>query len=283
MARSRPGSPKARALAAELRRLRQDTGVGVRELARRLDTSHGWVTRTEAGSRPITVEDVSAILVALEISSSERERLVEMAREADEPDWVRVGIPGVRDELVTLIEYERTATHFTEAAPLLVPGLLQTADYARAVMTGLPAAEREAKIGMRAGRRDVIAKKNGPKFEAIIAEHVLTAQVCSEDAQADQLRHIAKMAKQPNVTVRVISSDLRQWTPLHSGHFMFFEFPQAAPIVHLETLGSGVFLSSPTAIDTYAQAVGTLRQAAMTEEETAHFIANRVEQLEEST
>ncbi|SDJ86402.1 Helix-turn-helix domain-containing protein [Actinopolyspora mzabensis] len=282
MNRSKPGSPKARSLAAELRKLRQDADVGVRELARRIGTSHGWVTRTESGSRSISVADVTSILAALEISSEDRERLVDMAREADQPDWLRPGIPGVREELVTLIEYERTATHFVEAAPLLIPGILQTADYARAIMSGLPAGEREAKVGMRAARRDVLTKVQAPVFEAFILEHVLRDSVCDASAHADQLRHLLKMAELPNVSIRALPKNLG-WTHLHSGHFIHFEFGDAAPIVHLETLGSGVFLSSPGAISNYTDAMGSLRQAAMTEQETAEFITSIMERLEEST
>ncbi|GAB3544214.1 transcriptional regulator with XRE-family HTH domain [Actinopolyspora lacussalsi] len=282
MTQSRPGSPKARSLAAELRKVRQEAEIGVRELARRIGTSHGWITRTESGSRVITVDDVTSILEALEITSRERERLVEMARDADEPDWLRPGIPGVREELVTLIEYERTATHFVEAAPLLIPGILQTSDYARAIMSGLPTGEREAKIGMRAGRRDVLTKTNAPTFEAFVLEHVLDAPVCDDNARLDQLRHLVKMNELPNVSIRVLPEGLG-WTPLHSGHFMYFEFGTAAPIVHLETLGSGVFLSSPGAVTTYRNGVDNLQQVAMTKENTTGVIATRIEQLEELT
>ncbi|MBB5067179.1 transcriptional regulator with XRE-family HTH domain [Saccharopolyspora gloriosae] len=252
----------------------------MRELARRIGVSHGWITRTEAGSRPITAEDVSSILSALEISSGERERLVEMAREADDPDWIRPGIPGVRDELVTLIEYERTATQITEVAPLLIPGLLQTSDYARAVMKDLPVGEREAKIGMRAGRRDLLDKRKGPKFEALIAEQALTDQVCGPEEQADQLRHLLNAAQKPNVSLHVLAAGLHRWTPMRGGHFMFFEFPQAAPIVHVEMFATGVFISRPATIKAYRDAVGTLRQEAMDEEQTADFISSQIERLE---
>lgn len=136
-----------------------------------------------------------SILAALGIASSERERLVEMAREVDAPNWLRPGIPGVREELVTLIEYERTADHVVEAAPLLVPGILQASDYARAIMAGLPAGEREAKIGMRAGRRDVLTKSGAPAFETFILEHVLQGPVCAGAAQVDQLRHLLMMSE----------------------------------------------------------------------------------------
>lgn len=282
MARSTAGSPKARALAAELRRLRLDTGTGVRELARKINVSHGWITRTESGTRPITVEDVSAILSALGISSNERERLVDMAREADQTDWIRPGIPGVRDELVTLIEYERTASRITTGAPLLVPGLLQTADYARAVMDEFPPGEREAKIGMRAGRRDLLTKRAGPTFEAFIAERVLTDPVCPTETQVDQLHHLAAMSEQPNVIIRVVPSGLRRWSPLYAGHFMYFEFPQAAPIVHVESLACGAFMSTPATVDSYRRARDNLLRDAMNEDETRKFIASLVQSAEES-
>ncbi|MGI8309313.1 helix-turn-helix domain-containing protein [Saccharopolyspora hattusasensis] len=282
MARSTAGSPKARTLAAELRKLREDSKVGVRELARRIGKSHGWVNRTESGARSITVDDVTSILTGLEISSPERERLVEMARAVDEPNWLRPGIPGVREELVTLIEYERTATSIIEAAPLLIPGILQTTDYARAVMAGLPVSEREAKIGMRAARRDVLTRRTGPAFEALILEHVVLDPVCAPEHHGDQLRHLLRMGELPNVTIRVIPSHRHAWIPLYAGHFIMFEFGDASPIVHLETLASGVFLSSPGVVNTYAEALGTVRQAAMTAEETADFIATCIDKIEET-
>ncbi|MGI8308122.1 helix-turn-helix domain-containing protein [Saccharopolyspora hattusasensis] len=273
MTRSTSGSPKARTLGAELRRAREAAHVGVRELARRLQRAHAWVNRTESGVRAITPEDVTGIAVALGLSTSERERLVELAREDDGPNWLRAGIPGVHQELVTLIEYERTASKIVEAAPLLVPGLLQTSEYARAVMSGTPGPDMETRIAMRASRRDILVKRNPPAFEAILMERALADPIDDPEVMVDQLRHLQKVAELPNVTLRVIPSMLRQWTPVHSGQFMIFEFPKAAPIVHLEHLGSAAFLTAANVVDTYQAALGTLRHAAMNPEESVEFIA----------
>ncbi|QIZ36583.1 helix-turn-helix transcriptional regulator [Saccharopolyspora sp. ASAGF58] len=283
MARSKAGSPKARTLGAELRKAREGKGITVRELARRLGIGHAWVVRTEAGSRPTTAEDVTAILVALGVSGVERERLVELAREADGPDWLRAGIPGVHQELVTLIDYERTANAISEVAPLLVPGVLQTADYARAVMTGLPPGELETRVAMRATRRDFLSSRKAPAFEALIAECALTSPIVDAETMIDQYEHIEKVADLPNVTVRIIRSTPPRWTPAHEGRFIMFEFPQAPPLVHLEHLGSAAFLTSPNVIDTYSKALGTLRDVAMSPAESAEFIGACIERAKETT
>ncbi|WP_323055085.1 DUF5753 domain-containing protein [Saccharopolyspora sp. NFXS83] len=201
-----------------------------------------------------------------------------MAREADAPDWIRPGIPGVRDELVTLIEYERTATEIVEVAPLLIPGLLRTSDCSRAVMGDLPTGEREAKAGMRAV--SVICWTSATAFEAITAEQVLSDQVCGAEEQADQLRHLVKAAEKTTVSIRILAADLRRWTPMRGGHFMFFGFPQAAPIVHVEMPASGVFISRPSTIDAYRQAVGAQRRETMSEEQAVDLISSRIERLE---
>ncbi|MBB5159438.1 helix-turn-helix domain-containing protein [Saccharopolyspora phatthalungensis] len=281
MARSKAGSPKARTLGAELRKARESKGVTVRELARRLGIGHAWVVRTEAGSRPATTEDVTAILVALGISGGERERIVELAREADGPDWLRGGIPGVHQELVTLMVYERTATAISHVAPMLLPGMLQTADYARAVMTGLPPGEVETRVAMRATRRDILTSRKAPRFEALIGEYALTSPVLEGDPMIDQLRHLARVAEQPNVTIRVLPS-LPRWTPAHEGRFIMFEFADAEPLVHLEHLGSAAFHTSPGVVETYSHALGTLREAAMTQEESLDLIAACTARYEES-
>ncbi|GAA4852285.1 helix-turn-helix domain-containing protein [Saccharopolyspora rosea] len=281
MTGSRPGSPKARTLGAELRKAREDAGIGVRELARRLNRGHAWVTRTEAGTRAVTPEDVTGVVVALGVSGQERDRLVGLARESDGPDWIHTGIPGVHQELVTLIEYERTASAISEVAPLLLPGLLQTPDYARAVMAGLPAGEVETRVAMRASRRDMLISRDAPEFEAIILETALTTPILSGEPAVDQYRHLLKLAELRNVTIRVVRTTPPRWTPAHEGRFIIFEFPKASPIVHLEHIKSSAFLTSPDVVEAYRTTLGTLREMAITPAGSAEFIASCIERAEE--
>lgn len=70
---------------------------------------------------------------------------------------------------------------------------------------------------------------------------------------------------------------------MHSGHFLYFDFGDASPIAHLETLGSGVFLSSPNVVSTYAEAIGSLRRAAMSERDSEQFIDTCLERAKETS
>ncbi|MER7016036.1 helix-turn-helix transcriptional regulator [Saccharopolyspora sp. NPDC000359] len=282
MTRSRPGNPKARTLGAELRKAREEAGIGVRELARKLGCAHAWVTRSEAGTRVVTTEDVTAVAVALGLSGAERERLVALAREDGGPDWLRTGIPGVHQELATLIQYERTASSMSEVAPSLIPGLLQTSDYTRAVMTGLPPSEVETRLAMRASRRDILTRRKPLEFEAIILEGALRASIVDAETMAEQCRHLQKMADLPHVVIRVVRSSPPRWTPAHEGRFILFEFPKAGPLVHLEHLGSAVFLSSPSVLDTYVEALGTLRDMAATPDHSTEIIESCIAHYEET-
>ncbi|MER7082448.1 Transcriptional regulator, contains XRE-family HTH domain [Saccharopolyspora kobensis] len=282
MTRSRPGNPKARTLGAELRKAREEAGIGVRELARILGCAHAWVTRSEAGTRVVTTEDVTAIAVALGVPGAERERLVELAREDGGPDWLRTGIPGVHQDLATLIQYERTASAIVEVAPLVIPGLLQTPDYTRAVLVDCSPSELETRAAMRAARRDILGKRKAPTFEALILESVLTAPLIAAEAMVDQYRHLQKIADLDNVTIRVIPTQPPRWMPAHSGQFMLFEFPKAPPLVHLEHLGFAAFLTSPGVVATYVDAVSTLRDASMSPEDSMEFIAACIARVEEN-
>ncbi|SFD93506.1 hypothetical protein SAMN04487819_105199 [Actinopolyspora alba] len=181
-----------------------------------------------------------------------------------------------------MIEYERTASAITEVAPLLVPGLLQTADYARTVMATSQGPEQETRIAMRSSRRDILTSRQAPTFEAILMERALTERIAAPEIMADQLRHVGKIADLPNVTLRIIPSNPGAWTSAHSGQFMLIEFPRAAPIVHLEHLGSAAFLTAPHAVEIYKDAVGNLRDAAMTPEQAKEFVAARANDFEES-
>ncbi|GAA4611115.1 hypothetical protein GCM10023108_54240 [Saccharopolyspora hordei] len=203
-----------------------------------------------------------------------------MARSAAEPNWLSSGASGIRRELTTLIEFERTATHIVEVAPMIVPGLLQTADYARTIMSGMPSAELETHVTMRVGRRDVLTRRKPVSFEAFVAEHVLHMPIGGAEVMADQLHHMAKMAELPNVTLRVVPSQLQGWHLALEGAFILFEFPKASPIVNLEHYRSSAFLYDEGDVADYAQAVDSLREAAMSPADSQRLIATCVDEME---
>ncbi|SDP10429.1 Helix-turn-helix domain-containing protein [Actinopolyspora xinjiangensis] len=256
----------------------------MRDVAERLGGHHSKYARLETGQTPQSPEMVVALLTTYGASESERDRLATMARDAtDETNWIKPRTRSVNQDLTTLIEFERTATSIVDVSPIMIPGPLQTADYARAVMSsGTPSEELEAQVTMRVGRRDVLTRRNAPTLHSFIGEWALREPMGSAEIMADQLRHLAKMAELDNVTMRVIPSRTGGWTPAHAGHFLLFEFAKAAPVVHVEHLRSDAFLSSPGEIEVYQEATANLRGVAMSPEDSAELIASIATELEDS-
>ncbi|SDJ81132.1 Helix-turn-helix domain-containing protein [Actinopolyspora mzabensis] len=279
MAVTRGGTPKARALGAELREAREASGQSLRAVARELETNHVKLGRYESGAQVPAPEFVAVYLAACGTTASERDRVVEMARDADQPDWLTTGRNGSRHELTTLIEFERTAIAISDVATDLVPGLLQTSAYARALMLEMSDQERETRVLMRVGRREVLTDK-GVAFTAIISERALSEPIGGHPVMAEQLRHIVDMSERPNVAVQVLRSGSTVAHPAHMGSFVLYNFPKASPIVHFEHYQSASFLHNPTTAQDYAEAVTTLQTLAMNEEESKKFIANQAEEME---
>lgn len=280
MTRTTGGTPKARALGAELREARQAVGRSLRALGQELDTNHVKLMRYETGRSVPSPDVVAAFVTALGLPAAERDRLVEMARDADAPNWLTADRAGVRQELTALIEFERTATRITNVATGLVPGLLQTSDYARAVMRGKPVGEAEKLVLMRLGRREVLASRDAPHLTAIISENALREPIGGYAVMAEQLHKVAELAEWPNIDVRVVPAGCTRWHPGHVGPFVVFEFPKAQPIVHLEHYRSAAFLHNPGVAREYLDAITTLLSFAMDDAESIAFITKCADEME---
>lgn len=279
MARTNGGSPKARVVGAELRKARQENGVGVRELARRLGTTHSKLSRYENGQSIASSEFVASTLTALGAPEAERERVLDLARGRQWTNWLAPNAPGLHQELTTLIEFERSANHIVEVSAMVMPGLLQTSDYARAVMADLPSADLETRVTLRVGRREVLNAKSAPRLESLIMEAALRTRIGGKPVMAEQLRHLCKMAEKPNITVRVVP-EMDVWHPGHAGSYILFGFPSSAPIVHLEHYNSRVFLHEPEDTCTYQSATDRLRNLAMSEQESSALIVEAAREME---
>ncbi|MGH3627609.1 MAG: helix-turn-helix domain-containing protein [Sciscionella sp.] len=275
------GTPRARALAAALRTAREATKISVRAVAKTLDISHSVVSYWETGKRVPSSEDTASFLTAIGVTGEQRERILEIARRAGEEDWLTAGIPGVSQQLAGVMECERTATAITEWSPLIVPGMLQTSDYARAIIGAgdMPGGQVEAKVALRMSRRDVLTRREPSDLVALISEAALHQIVGDHSVMADQLRHLAKTSETPTVTLQVLP-DQPDWHPGLMGPFLLYEFADSPAIVHLEHHRSGVFLYGADDVDAYKTAAETIRRAAMSPARTAELIAEVADKME---
>ncbi|MCX2730193.1 helix-turn-helix transcriptional regulator [Saccharopolyspora sp. NFXS83] len=258
------GTPRARALSAALRDARETRGVGLRVLARQLEFSHTQISHWETGYRVPGVETVAMILTALRVSAGERERILDLARNLGEPSWLTVGTAGIPQQLAGAIECERAASAISEWSPMVVPGLLQTADYSRALLEGIDLSKEDldARVIARAGRGEVLNERDPLRFEALISEAVVHEPIGSARTMRTQVEHLIDISAKPNVTIRVVPLRVG-WHPGWSGPFVVYEFPDAPAVVHFEHYSSGVFVPVEHDVREYRKAVRKIHDIAM--------------------
>lgn len=269
-----------RELGAELKRAREATGLGQRELAKAAEIStHSRISEQEYGKRLLSMEELSRIFEVVDLPDSERERLLGLARAAEGPGQLNTGQPGISATLAQLIDHERAATRITDASPLLIPGLLQTSAYARAIMGDAPYSE--LRVTLRSGRRDILTRPRDPvQLLALIDSEALARPVASPQVMLDQLRHILHLAELDNVTVQVVSSMAPGYHPMLAGPFEIISFEKASPIVLLDHHASSTFLWKDDVLKFVEAAEEIRTKVAMTPEESARVIAYIVNGLE---
>lgn len=284
MARISGGGPQARALGYELRKTRELDRVTTRDMAARLEIPKTRLLRYESGEILPAPEEVARYLGKLSVSRAETERIVQQAREAQHA--ADVTTPGARgrgihQELATLVEFESTATSIVEVAPLVIPGLLQTSGYARAVLAGVDPGEMGNKLALRLERQDILQGDNAPALVAIIGEAALREPLGGTRVLHEQLAHLMDVGQRPNITVQVLRSRANALNPAHHGQFMLFDYANTAlPVVHVENYATASFTSSPKVVAAYQEAVGLLREAALSSQDSLDFIADVKSELE---
>ncbi|MGW5642399.1 helix-turn-helix domain-containing protein [Saccharopolyspora sp. NPDC003752] len=276
------GTPRARALSAALREARLASGVGSRELARQLELSHTQISHWENGHRVPNVETVAMILTVLRVSPRERERILDLARNVAEPNWLTVGMNGIPQQLAGVVECERSASSIVEWSPMVVPGLLQTSDYTRAVKeaAGLSQTDVELRVMLNVSRREVLTQRNPVSFHALIGAATLHEPIGPEGVVLDQLRHLVEIADRPNVVVQLMPLRIG-WHPGWAGPFVLYEFRDTSPVVHFEHHSSGAFIPTEHDVVEYQKAVTWLSEIAMDEADSIDLIAKTISEMEE--
>ncbi|WP_326567137.1 helix-turn-helix transcriptional regulator [Amycolatopsis rhabdoformis] len=275
-------TPRVRTLGASLREVRLGAHFGVRELARRIGVNPSLVAHWEFGSRVPTPEDVSAVLGALGVVGDEKMRILNLARGSAEEGWIAYGRPGTPNQLTCLVACEHAAKAMAEWSPLGIPGLLQTADYARALLesTGLAAAEVERRIAVRMERRNLILGSDPLPFEALIGEAALRDTLGTPATMAGQLRALASLSERPTITVRVVPSGIG-WHPGLAGRFILYTIRDSRPVVYFEHLSSGAFVADDYDVRQYRAAIEGIRKVALSAADSTALATRLAEEIEE--
>ncbi|CAM3774911.1 helix-turn-helix transcriptional regulator [Kibdelosporangium persicum] len=268
-------SAALRELGALLRSARKQAQLTQRALASAAGfKAHSRISEIENGESAIpSTGEVERLLDALGTDLDERERAIGLLAQAtDNPSQLSVGPAVINETMVQLIDHERAARRITAAGPLLLPGLVQTSDYSRAIFGGM--SDIEAHVALRAGRRDILVRRNPVDLFALIDSEALVRPVIPPDEMAYQLRHILKLAELPNVVVQVVPSLTTGYHPMLAGQFELIEFATASPIVLLDHHYASVILRDPDEVAKYVEDAEYLRtKVALSPDESVKLIA----------
>ncbi|WP_037575009.1 helix-turn-helix domain-containing protein [Phaeacidiphilus oryzae] len=257
---------RRRRLGSELRRLREARGLTAEEVAAQLLVSQSKISRLENGRRSISQRDVRDLCGVYGVTDETMiEGLMAMARESRQRGWWHAfgDLPysvyiGLEDEAASIRTYES----------LLIPGLLQTRDYARAAIAGIQpdrdaeAVERRAEVRMR--RQERVTGDNPVEFWAVIDEAALRRIVGSPEVMRQQLEQLAAFCELPHVNLQVIGFSAGAH-PGMSGAFSILEFPESADtaVVYLEGVTSDLYLEKESDVRRYTGLYEHLRATAL--------------------
>jgi transcriptional regulator with XRE-family HTH domain len=275
-------SPTARArrLRYELRRLREDAGLTYNEVAHRLEWSPSKLSRIETGQSRVNTGDVSDLLDVYAVSdASTREALVQLAREARRRGWWTRYTDVLGTGTYVGLEAEASVIHTYESQS--VPGLLQTEDYARAIISGgqvRPDPDTvERRVAARMARQELLTRPDPPEIWAVLDETVIQRPVGGPDVMRRQLRHLIEVAERSNTTVTLQVLPLSTGAhPGMNGSFVIlgFQSPKDPPMVHLEIATEGLYLEEPSDIERYTLRFSHLVARALGPNESRAMIAD---------
>ncbi|MFJ7215478.1 Scr1 family TA system antitoxin-like transcriptional regulator [Amycolatopsis sp. NPDC098790] len=260
-------SPGLRALSASLREVREARKFGLRELVRALEIDPRLLSQWELGLRVPPVEEVARILGYLRVDRATTERILFLATHAKEPNWLDSNPADLPAALTAVMQCERTASQITNWSPLVIPGLLQTPDYARALLTAseIKPAEADARLVVRLERQRILSRRNPVRLQAIISELAIREVVGNEDIMSDQIDHLLTSAVTSNISVRVVPADVG-YHHGKLGMFTLYDFPTDPSIVLLEHVYASAFLNELEAISGYRKLVKLLQGKALAED-----------------
>lgn len=265
---------RRRELGALLRTLRTEKGWNVDQVASRLRVSSSKVSRLETGQRGVRDADIHSLCDLYGVEGEQRQRLTELAREGRKrARWQPRGLPYSK-----YIEQEAEAVAVSDYGLGILPGLLQTADYARAVVrAAVPRwvpEEVKQRVEGRVARQQLLFSERPPRFEAVVDESVLHRVVGSPAVMRAQLERLLLLADLRSVTLRVIPYAAGA-LPAGNNKFIILRFaqPTVSDIVFIEGLTRDEYLDDPHEVEVYSMTFRTLVHLAASPDATREMIA----------
>ncbi|XVQ14361.1 helix-turn-helix domain-containing protein [Spirillospora sp. CA-255316] len=265
-------------LGAQLRRLREARGMSTEEAGYEIRGSHSKISRMELGRVGFKERDVADLLTIYGVTDpEERDALLQLAKEANTPGWWHQYGDVLPGWFETYLGLEGAASLLRTYEVQFIPGLMQTEDYARAVVrlgyTDAAEEDVQRRVHLRMTRQERFSRPNAPTLWAVLDEAVLRRPLGGREVMRAQVRHLIEMTALPNVTLQIVPFGALEHAAV-GGPFTILRFaePGLSDVVFMEQLTSALYLDKPTDVDTYMRAMNNLCIAATRPDDTVSFL-----------
>jgi transcriptional regulator with XRE-family HTH domain len=274
---------RRRRLGLELRRLRELAGLTCEQAGDRLGCSASKISRLETARVPARPADVQELCQLYRADPEQVTVLVSLARESKTQGWWQRFDSALPDWFTTYIGLEAEAASIRTYEIELIPGLLQTEGYARALFASAELnepAEVESAVAIRRSRQEILHGDNPPRYWAVVSEAAMHRLVGGPSVMRDQLLYLTEISDRRNVTVQVIPSHAGAH-PGMSTPFVILSFPDRADpeVTFVDYLTGALYLERPEEVDQYNLAFNHLVAAAASPLQSLDLIRATAKQL----
>jgi transcriptional regulator with XRE-family HTH domain len=271
-----------RRLGIDLRRLREQAGVTIESVADQLECSSSKISRIETGHIGASPRDVRDMLAIYGIEGDLAGELLQIARDARQKGWWHMYGTALTGAYVGL---EAAASRIRGYEAQLVPGLLQTQDYATAVFRAarpdITIELLQRRLDVRRIRQSLLTQDDSLDLWVILDEAVFHRLVGSKEVMSAQLVRLMEAAQAPNITVQVLPFEVGAHAGME-GTFTILEYDAEADpnVVFAENATGGLFLEKDNDLDRYQKIFSYLRETALPPDRSAEVIAARAKELQ---
>jgi transcriptional regulator with XRE-family HTH domain len=264
-----------------LRTARESAHLTQREAAQTMDWSMSKLVRIEAGSVGVSITDLRALLALYGVNdASQVNELVTMARASKERPWFSKYEKVLSPAFAQYLGYEDSSSVIRGFQPLTVPGLLQTDDYARAIVEASRVDQVDERVELRTTRQELLERPDRPEIYYVLDEAALHRSVGGKMVMRSQLRHLRDLAQEPHTSIRIIPFSAGAHTAM-KGSFTILEFADwDEDVLYLETAGGSVTSrEDQQVISDYRVNFELLTAAALEDEQSVILIEEQINKL----
>jgi transcriptional regulator with XRE-family HTH domain len=283
---------RRRLVGSALRRYRENVGYALEDAARVLECDRSKISRIETGQRGIRPKELRELLTEYGVPESEQAALVAIASRGGQRGWWHAYAGSLSEPCLDYVIMESVASEIMTYEAQLVPELLQTEDYARAIAAAEPgyttSGQREDAIAaMDARRQGVLTGSSGSsgtsgssatpgrRLWIVLGEGALHQEVGGPGVLAGQIRHLAQLSEDlPDLTLQVLPFTAGAHAAAGSASLAILRFSDAPSlgVVYVEALSGGVYLESQTDVARYIRAFALLRASALSAGDSVHLL-----------